>query len=88
LAEADLAAHRAAGRVGPNTIIVEIMRFDEMTGAEPPLSIFDLSWIAAWCLETFRQRSSAIVAMVFSNLTAQSASGLLAHRNQTPVRQT
>jgi hypothetical protein len=27
-----------------------------------------LAWIAAWCLETFRQRSSAIVAMIFSKL--------------------
>jgi hypothetical protein len=27
--EADLAAHRAAGRIGPNTIIVEIATFGD-----------------------------------------------------------
>jgi hypothetical protein len=32
--EADLAAHRADGRVGPNTIIVQIQRFDLMSDEE------------------------------------------------------
>src|SRR5262249_24885759 len=46
-----------------------------------------LAWIAARCLDTSRQRPSAIVAMIFSNLIAQSGSGCLAHRNQPRVRQ-
>jgi hypothetical protein len=32
--EADLAVHRAAGRIGPSTIVVEIQRFDLMSDAE------------------------------------------------------
>src|SRR6516162_4224867 len=31
------------------------------------------AWIAAWCLDTSRQRPSAIVAMISANLIAQSA---------------
>jgi hypothetical protein len=46
-----------------------------------------LAWIAARCLDTSRQRPSAIEAMIFSNLIAQSGSGCLAHRNQPRVRQ-
>jgi hypothetical protein len=35
-----------------------------------------LAWIAAWCLETFRQRPSAIVAMIFSKLNRSIRSGI------------
>src|SRR6516164_1889593 len=40
--------------------------------AQPRLSAFD-AWIAARCLDTSRQRQSAIVAMFSANLIAQSA---------------
>src|SRR4029077_13356803 len=45
------------------------------------------AWIAAWCLDTSRQRPSAIVAMIFSKLNRSIRSRCLAHRNQPPVRQ-
>jgi hypothetical protein len=41
-----------------------------------------LAWIAARCLDTSRQRPSAIVAMIFSKLNRSIRSRCLAHRNQ------
>jgi hypothetical protein len=46
-----------------------------------------LAWIAARCLDTSRQRPSAIVAMIFSKLNRSIRSRCLAYRNQPPVRQ-
>jgi hypothetical protein len=46
-----------------------------------------LAWIAARCLDTSRQRPSAIVAMIFSKLNRSIRSRCLAHRNQPRVRQ-
>jgi len=45
------------------------------------------AWIAARCLDTSRQRPSAIVAMIFSKLDRSIRSRCLAHRNQPRVRQ-
>ena len=38
-------------------------------------------------IETFRQRPSAIAAMIFSKLNGSIRSRIAAHRNQPPVRQ-
>ena len=46
-----------------------------------------VAWIAARCLDTSRQRPSAIVAMIFSKLNRSIRSRCLAHGNQPRVRQ-